>query len=74
LWVRHDRGRREDKLISMEGDYDHIVNRGSLYVKRYLHVRNPCLAEPAHDATVPSARQANHEQDRKHPDRIQLPE
>jgi formate dehydrogenase major subunit len=24
---------REDKLISMEGDYDHIVNRGSLYVK-----------------------------------------
>jgi hypothetical protein len=41
----------------MEGDYDHIVNRGSLYVKRYLHVRNPCLAEPAHDATVPSAKQ-----------------
>jgi formate dehydrogenase major subunit len=24
---------REGKLISMEGDYDHIVNRGSLCVK-----------------------------------------
>ena len=24
---------RDGKLISMEGDYDHIVNRGSLCVK-----------------------------------------
>ena len=31
--VRHDRAVRDGKLLTMEGDYDHIVNRGSLCVK-----------------------------------------
>lgn len=38
---------REGRLIAMEGDYDHIVNRGSLCVKRHLDVRDARFAAAA---------------------------
>jgi len=45
---------REDKLIAMEGDYDHIVNRGSLCVKGIsmfaTHASPDRLAKPRYRA------------------------
>jgi formate dehydrogenase major subunit len=45
---------REGKLIAMEGDYDHIVNRGSLCVKGIsmfaTHVSPNRLAKPLYRA------------------------
>jgi len=45
---------REDKLIAMEGDYDHIVNRGSLCVKGIsmfaTHTSSNRLAKPQYRA------------------------
>jgi len=54
---------REGKLISMEGDYDHIVNRGSLCVKGIsmfaTHASPNRLMTPKYRAPVSRMRVAN---------------
>ena len=48
---------RDGKLLTMEGDYDHIVNRGSLCVKGISMHATHASPQPAHDAPLPGAGQ-----------------
>ena len=48
---------RNDKLITLEGDYDHVVNRGSLCVKGMSMFATHASPQRNHDAAVPRARQ-----------------
>ena len=48
---------REGKLIAMEGDYDHIVNRGSLCVKGISMFATHASPNRLHDAALPGAGQ-----------------
>ena len=46
---------RDGKLIRMEGDYDHIVNRGSLCVKGISMFATHASPKRLHDASIPGA-------------------
>ena len=48
---------RDGKLLTMEGDYDHIVNRGALCVKGISMFATHTSPQPAHDAPLPGAGQ-----------------
>ena len=48
---------RDGKLLTMEGDYDHIVNRGSLCVKGISMFATHTSPQPAHHAALPGAGQ-----------------
>src|SRR4051812_26470683 len=48
---------REGKLVSLEGDFDHVVNRGSLCAKGLLDVPDPRVAAPEQGAALPRAGQ-----------------
>jgi formate dehydrogenase major subunit len=48
---------RDGKLLKMEGDYDHIVNRGSLCVKGISMFATHSLAAAADQAALPGAGQ-----------------
>ena len=48
---------RDGKLITLEGDYDHIVNRGSLCVKGISMFATHASPKRQHDAPLPGAGQ-----------------
>ena len=48
---------RDGKLLKMEGDYDHIVNRGSLCVKGISMFATHASPAAAHDAALSGAGQ-----------------
>ena len=48
---------RDGKLIKLEGDFDHVVNEGSLCVKGMAMFPDPRLAAAQQDAALPRAGQ-----------------